>query len=250
MPHLGGRSDHSSDSLATLRTRVLAHAGAEPSPTRSQLAQRQRLLVLAAVLVPLLVFLLLGGVRASPRPTQLVVETALGAALLATVIACLALRRGSSMLGRPRVWLGAVVLLTPVVLFAWRTLASSRYPEMMTEWVTRPGLRCFALSEALAVVPLLGLLWLRRGSDPTHPQLAGAAVAAAVGAATWVLVDLWCPVSYVPHLLLGHVLPLLLLMLVGGLLGGRLLNVRRASEPRLRAVSASDPCGTARCDPE
>jgi hypothetical protein len=47
-----------------------------------------------------------------------------------------------------------------------------------------------------------------------------------VGAVVWVLVDLWCPVAYVPHLLLGHVLPLVLTALVGTLLGGRYLAVR------------------------
>jgi len=39
-------------------------------------------------------------------------------------------------------------------------------------------------------------------------------------------VDLWCPVASVPHLLLGHVLPLGILAAVGALLGDALLSLR------------------------
>jgi hypothetical protein len=42
-----------------------------------------------------------------------------------------------------------------------------------------------------------------------------------------VLVDLWCPVSYLPHLLLGHLLPIAVLAAVGALVGGRLLRLWR-----------------------
>jgi hypothetical protein len=41
------------------------------------------------------------------------------------------------------------------------------------------------------------------------------------------LVDLWCPVGYVPHLLLGHVLPIAILSLAGALIGGRVLGILR-----------------------
>jgi hypothetical protein len=84
------------------------------------------------------------------------------------------------------------------------------------------------LSGLLSLAPMIGALWLRRGSDPVHPRAAGAALGAAIGAGTWVLVDLWCPVAYVPHLLLGHVLPLLLIILCGAALGGPLLGLRKA----------------------
>jgi hypothetical protein len=42
----------------------------------------------------------------------------------------------------------------------------------------------------------------------------------------WVLVDLQCPVAYLPHLLLGHVLPLVTATLIGAWLGHRLIAVR------------------------
>jgi hypothetical protein len=41
-----------------------------------------------------------------------------------------------------------------------------------------------------------------------------------------VLVDLWCPVGHVPHLLAGHVGPMLLVGAVGAVAGARVLGVR------------------------
>jgi hypothetical protein len=53
----------------------------------------------------------------------------------------------------------------------------------------------------------------------------GAAIGAAMGACAAVLVDLFCPVAYLPHLLLGHVLPTLLLVALGASVGGRWLRM-------------------------
>jgi len=223
---------------ALLRAQVIDRSTREPSPTRGQLALRHRIVLGIALIVPLLSFIVLGGIRVGPRPDELVLQTALGSALLAALVAVVGVGRGRSMLGRPRSWLLTQVLLTPVSLFGWRVLVSVRYPQMMVEWVERPGFRCFTLSVLLASMPLLGLIWRRRGSDPVHPRLTAAAVGAAVGAGTWVLVDLWCPVGYVPHLLLGHVLPLLLLIFLSALIGGRVIAVGKqrpaVTDPRVR----------------
>jgi hypothetical protein len=77
------------------------------------------------------------------------------------------------------------------------------------------------------MAPLLSGLWLRRRSAPAHPYLTAAAFGAAAGAGAWVFVDMWCPVGYVPHLLLGHVAPLLLLSALSALVGSRLLKLRK-----------------------
>lgn len=216
---------------AQLRAQVIDLSAREPSPTRAQRAREQRVVLSIVMLAPLLVFIAWGGIRVGPRPDRLVLQTALGSAVLAAGLAIVGIGRGRSMLGRPRSWLLMQVLLTPLLLFGWRVLVSSCYPEMMVQWFDRPGLRCFTLSVVLAVAPLLGLLWLRRGSDPLHPRLTAAAFGAAVGAGAWVLVDLWCPVGYVPHVLLGHVLPLLLLIALSALAGSRVIALGRAGAP-------------------
>jgi hypothetical protein len=219
--------ENSGPTLAELRARVLQRATQEPAPTRAQHAARQHIVIALSLAVSLLVFLALGGVRSSPRPTKLMLETAIGSTVLAIAVASVALGRGRSMLGRPGLWLWLVVVSTPIALFGWRVFTSARYAGMTAEWSTRPGLRCLLLSGMLAITPLLGLLWLRRGSDPVHPRMTAAALAAAAGAGSWVLVDLWCPVSYVPHLLLGHVAPVVLLTLLSAVLGGRVLKLRK-----------------------
>jgi hypothetical protein len=38
------------------------------------------------------------------------------------------------------------------------------------------------------------------------------------------LVDLWCPIAFVPHVLLGHILPLVVVAMVGVWAGRRLLR--------------------------
>jgi hypothetical protein len=170
-------------------------------------------------------FLAFGGIRMAPRPAALVIETATGAAVVAFSALLLAFGRGRSMLGRPTAWLVGASLLVPVVLLVWKIYWSTRYPDMSVTWPTRPGFRCLRLSLILGVIALSALAFVRRRSDPVHPRALGLALGAAAGAGTWVLVDLWCPVAFIPHLLLGHVLPLIVLATLGVVLGRTILGI-------------------------
>jgi hypothetical protein len=78
----------------------------------------------------------------------------------------------------------------------------------------------------IATVPLAGFLVLRRGVEPRRPASLGAAVGATCGAWAGVIMDLWCPLTNTPHVLLGHIVPLTVLTAGGALLGLRLLGVR------------------------
>jgi hypothetical protein len=98
---------------------------------------------------------------------------------------------------------------------------------MMERWPERIGYRCLLLSCLMVAWPLVAVILVRRGSDPVHPRLTGAAIGAAVGACVWVMVDLWCPVGYVPHVMLGHALPVVLSTALGTWLG-RFVALRRA----------------------
>ncbi len=198
---------------------MLAEASRQPAPTRGQVRLRNAALLISGVLVPLGIFLATASGPGDVRPHSLVIETTLGAAAAALTALVIALGRGRSMLGRSGIVLLALALLMPLALLAWKLGVSSQFDGMLAHWPGKPGFRCLRLSCLLIAWPLVALVMIRRGTDPNHPRLTGAAIGAAVGACAWVLVDLWCPVAYLPHLLLGHVLPLVIATLTGLWLG-------------------------------
>ncbi len=159
------------------------------------------------------------------RSVWLVVTTAGGVLGIAAIALWFALCRGRSMLGRSRSSLLYGIALIPLGLFAWKVGCSLAFGDLMAAWPERPGLKCLSLSLFVAAGPLLAFLAMRR-SAPVQPALNGAIVGSAAGACAWVAEDLWCPVAYVPHVLLGHVLPLFVLAGVGALLGQALLSLR------------------------
>ena len=123
------------------------------------------------------------------------------------------------MLGRSRGWLLAISALTPLVLFGWMLLWNTRYPETMAP-SPRTGSYCIELTLAIAAWPLVLLARARRERD-ANAVLTGAARGAALGALGGVLVELWCPIANPTHVAYGHILPVLLLGIVGALAGRR-----------------------------
>jgi len=226
-----------------LRARVLAAVAAEASPTRAATRRRNRFIGVVAAASAIGAFavfaafmsdgqlLRLGG-EPGPhdrleRPVSLVVTTAGGALGVAAAAVWLALGRGRSMLGRSRRRLLLGSVLIPLALLTWKVGSSLAFGAAMVPWPDRPGERCLSLSLLVAIGPLLSFLAIRR-SAPLHPALNGAVLGVAAGACAWVTADLWCPVAHVPHMLLGHVLPLLVLAGAGALLG------RTRLAPRVR----------------
>ena len=181
---------------------------------------------MAAVVATGLLFEWWGGMRMGPRPWSLVLATAAGTSIIAAIAGWLALAPGRSMSGRRSGWLIAAALRVPVACFGWKLGWSAAFDGMSIDWPARSGWRCFRFSLLLAAVPLGTLFYLRRGSDPFHPRASGAAVGAAVGSFATLLVDLWCPVGYAYHLLLGHLLPLGIITVAATWLGGRVLSQR------------------------
>jgi hypothetical protein len=210
---------------AELRARVLAAAARVPAPTRARTRARNVVLAVVGAATPLGVFLYMDGLRQGTRPDRLLFSTAGTAALMALVACTVAFGRGRSMLGRKRWLLLSLTTSLPLVLLVTKIGISARFPDMMNSWDGRPGYRCLGLGCLLAPVPLAAALLARRGSSPAHPSLSGAAMGAGVGSCVWLLVDLWCPVAYVPHLFLGHLLPVLLTTAAGTLAGARLLDL-------------------------
>ena len=118
---------------------------------------------------------------------------------------------------------GGMLWLPLLVALLMAMLTAASYAELVTKYPQAGGSAVYA--QRAYGRPLLSFLAIRR-SAPVQPALNGAGLGLAAGACAWVAVDLWCPVAYVPHLLLGHVLPLFVLAGAGALLGQALLSPR------------------------
>jgi hypothetical protein len=215
-----------SEPAPELKQRVLAAVRTEPAPTRRRVRQRDALVLAVCVAIALAIFIEFGGLRRYDRPVLLVVWTCLGWALATGAAAWVGMVRGRSMLGRSTAVLVTLIVAAPLAILAWKIGVTVPFgSQMMMPWPTRGGFRCLGLSLAIAAPLLAGCVVLRRHSDPVHPGIAGAALGVMAGVASGTLVDLWCPVAYLPHLLLGHILPLLVVALFGAWAGRRFLGL-------------------------
>jgi hypothetical protein len=118
----------------------------------------------------------------------------------------------------------------------WRYGLGHLY-DLASPWPSRPGYRCFAMSVATGGILLFALLLAWRRVDPMSPVATGAAFGAGAGLGSALLIDLWCPVSYLPHLLVGHVLPIAFLAAAGAAVGRWMLRTfarRRSAPPAAR----------------
>jgi hypothetical protein len=216
---LGGGAEEA----AQRRARMLAAIAATPAPTRPEGRRRSLVLAAASAALALGIFESAGGMgHAAGRPMTITLAIAGGWGLITALISGALLWRGRSMLGRsPAVLLGGALFI-PVALTIWMHLFAGTYAEPFP----RLGLRCLGYTLAMSALPMLSFLRLRRGVEPRGPWALGAAIGACCGASTGVLVDLWCPLTNMPHVLVGHVLPIVLLIGIGTALGTRMLGVR------------------------
>lgn len=213
------------DPAPDLKRRVLAAVRAEPAPTQTAVRQGAWLALAAAATIAVAIFVHFGGIRQFDRPTVLVVWTCLGWSAAASAAAWIGMGRGRSMLGRTTAVLITAIVAIPAAVLAWKIgVTVLLAPQMMEPWPSRPGFRCLGLSIAMAVPLLLAFVMLRRRSDPVHPGVAGGAFGVTAGVFAGTLVDLWCPIAYVPHVLLGHILPLVVVAAFGAWLGRRFLG--------------------------
>jgi len=180
-------------------------------------------MLLVSVVVALAIFDGAGGLgHAKARPLGTTTAIAGGWALFSVALSWIVLARGRSTLGREPALVFVAALATPVALVAWMPLFHGSYAEPFVRF----GWRCLGYDLLMAALPLASLLVLRRGVEPRSPWALGAGLGAVSGAWGGVLVDLWCPLTNLPHVAVGHVLPIALLVAAGALLGQRVLGVR------------------------
>ncbi len=215
-----------------LKARILESARATRSPPRQASRLYAWLVLPSACIVAAALFFAFDGLHhGQGRPSWFYVAASLGWAAVAALSMWGALGRGGSAVGRSRAWLAAVVVGTPALLFAMMFGFAVARPEVTSLHPERVGFKCLGLTLAGAVFPLLALALVRRRSDPVHPVATGAALGAACGAAAGVMVELWCPVAAPRHVAVGHVLPIVIVTVVGALLGSRVIAMR-AGPPR------------------
>ena len=212
---------------ADLRARVLAEVARAPAPTRRE--HRTKVVVIAAVgaLATIALFLASGGLQRGVRPVELVASTAGTGLLAAVVLTRVSAGTSRSMLGRPRHVLLLGCVLGAVVLTVAACSAGGIWPEHAGEAVP-PGsdLACGLLTFVQGALPLAALLVPRRGSDPVHPAVTGAALGMAAGAWAAMMAYLRCPHAAVLHVMVAHVVPTMLLAAAGAVLGRALLKMR------------------------
>lgn len=213
-----------------LKSRVLQAARDAPAPTRREVRRRTWLVLAFGAASMLTVFLAIGGVRLTERPLWVVLLTSIGATALAFTALVLAFGRGASMLGRRTATLIWLVIAVPLLLFGWK-LGISAGCELAQWWPERPGLRCLMWTLLMGAGLLASLLFARRRTVTRHAALLGGALGVAVGAASWALTDLWCPVGHAAHLAIGHLAPLIALGVLGAVAGHFVLPIARSAPP-------------------
>jgi hypothetical protein len=207
-----------------LRARVLAAAAKKPSPTRTRGRRITLAIIVASIAFALMVFELAGGFdHASGRPVGLTLGLAGGWLVACAALTWLAIGRGDSTLPRRPAVLVAAAIATPLACFVWMHVFNSMYEDPFARF----GWRCLAYTLVIAALPLAGFLFVRRGIEPRNPAALGAAVGATCGAWGGLVMDMWCPLTSTPHVLVGHVAPLAFLALTGAIVGHRVLGLRR-----------------------
>ena len=220
-------SDTPSSSLAELRARVLAEAKRSPSPTRAEHRKRVAAVVAVGTLATAALFFATGNLAPGARPVEMIAFSVGFALFAAIVLTRLSAARASSMFGRPRhVLVTACVVAAPLLAVA-ALVAAACWPGPAREQVgSHTHSACAALTLLQGALPLGALLVPRRGSDPVHPAVTGAALGMTAGAWTAVMAYLRCPHAAALHCILAHVAPTLILTAVGAWLGWVLLRVK------------------------
>lgn len=210
-----------------LRARVLAEAARTPSATRA--AHKRRIVLLATIgaIATVTLFVGMGGMSPGTRPVEMIAFTVGFGLVAAAVLTRLSSGEPHSMLGRPRAVLLTAVVVTAPLLAIVALGATMAWPDRSGEHVdSGVNLACGAVSVLQGALPLIALLLPRRGTDPVHPAVTGAALGMTAGAWTVVMAYLRCPHAAAMHCIVAHVVPTLILTALGAVLGWLLLRIR------------------------
>lgn len=212
---------------AELRTRILEEAKKTPAPTRAEHQKRVAIVVTIGTLATAVLFFAMGGFAKGTRPVELVGFTAGFALLSAVILTRLSRPRRSSPLPQARSVLVTACIAAAPVLAVSVLAATMMWPDHADDDVSmKSHVACAVMTILQGVLPLVVLIVPRRGSDPVHPVITGAALGMTAGAWTAAMAYLRCPHAAASHCILAHVVPTLALTAIGALLGRMFLRVR------------------------
>ncbi len=125
------------------------------------------------------------------------------------------------MLGPAKPVLVSAVIGLPLLLVTWKVAATACAYGVADAWAGRSGMRCMTVALLGGAGPFVAILWMRRRSVLEQALWTGASIGVAAGAVAWTLNELRCRpagvlhTAYVPHLLVGHLLPLIVFVGLG-----------------------------------
>lgn len=216
-----------SAAAADLRARVLAEVARTPAPTRAEHRRRVALIAAIGAIATVALFVATGGIAPGTRPVEMIAFTVGFGLVAAAILTRLSSGQSGSMLGRSRPLLLTAIVVTAPVLAVLAVCATLAWPHLGDESLAEGAhLACGALSVLQGALPLLALLLPKRGSDPVHPAITGAALGMTAGAWTVVMAYLRCPHGDPMHCIVAHVVPTLVLTGLGAGLGWWLLRVK------------------------
>ena len=212
---------------ADLRARILEEAKRTPAPTRAEHQKRVAVVVTVGTLATAVLFFAMGGFAKGTRPIELVGFTAGFALLSAIILTKLSAPRRSAPLPAPRSVLVTACVAAAPVLAVSVLAATMMWPDHVDEDLAmKSHIACALMTVMQGVLPLVVLIVPRRGSDPVHPVITGAALGMTAGAWTAALAYLRCPHASGAHCILAHVVPTLALTAIGAVLGRMFLRQR------------------------
>ncbi len=191
----------------------------------SSMSRTTRVLLCAAL--ALAVVLSLAFAFAGDGVHEITVGAIYGTAGWATVmLGVLAAGFGNQRAGNKLLRVG-LALGVPLLYFVYLTLCRTGWLPL-NEFLTHDThcaqtLNCGAMALMLGAVSSAGVLYVWRRSDPFNPTLSGALAGLIGGLAGALSTGLICPGSEGWHLWLGHGLSVLALVVLGSLLGRRVL---------------------------
>lgn len=199
-----------------LRARLRASMAQTPRPTRAEGKRRVLIVHTIAVVVMLAIFQGAGGAaHGAGRPIHMTFLVVASVTAVAVVASYLSTPPRDSMLARPWWVRLALALLAPVVV----TIAMTMWHAFYVEPYSRFGWRCMALTVGMGLVLSAAMFSARRNRELHSPALTGSALGVTAGVWATLLVDVWCPLTNLEHVLVGHAAPIAILAVLG-LIGG------------------------------